>query len=253
MKFLFLSLSFLFFSCNNKAPHFEIGEEKELDGYLVKSNFIDDTLIHGTADFFKDNKLMKREQYRYGVKDGFSLNFYSNGHIYDSSTYVRGYKEGYYLVYDSLGVLKYKAYFYHNDQIGPETYFDNGSIVNYYFYSKDRKLIFSSWYNDSLKKINSEGNLYNFTPLEIYKGQELYYGVSAYFIYPPKFNISYELVAKKSGQEISLRKFAQEVFFDTTFLPNQSFERYFMKVNVYDSSTKKDWIYYGEMVYHQQG
>lgn len=247
MRYLLVIVGFFLFSCNTKTSSSEVLKKKQINGYLVKANFIDDTLINGIASFFKDDKLSIKEHYKYGIRDGASVSFYSNGNIYDSSNYINGYKNGYYFVYDSSGKLRYECFFYKGDQLGPELGIHNGLITNYYFYSREGEVLYSAEY-DSFHQLTQKGSFYNTIPRQFYIGANLYYGVFAYLIYPPKMNVIYELISKKSGQENSLKKFNQEVFFDTTFLPNKD-EKYFMKIIADDSVSGKGKVYYDELVY----
>jgi hypothetical protein len=228
---------------------------KKIQHQWVESKFLNDTIFNGETLFYNDSlKIEKIEHYTNGIKDGASVNFHSNGKVYDSVTFSNGFKNGFHYVYDSSGNLGYIDYYYLGRELGPSIFYTKGLVTDYSFHSFEKQEIYRTTLDSAGNKIHSAGDLYNSIPYTTFVEGELVNNVFSYFVRPPKMSIIYELVTKdtSTGKELTLRTFNNQIFIDTIVSKNSNTLKHFIKASVFDSSIGKMRIYYDELVYSKQ-
>ena len=237
-------------SCN----HDRKTELKSQGKYLVEANFVNDTIIDGPAKYYLDGKLAFITNYKNGIKHGPSINFHSNGKVYDSINFIYGRESGYHYVYDSSGKLGYIDFYFSGHQFGPQTFYENNRISSFYFTTFEKFSVYEELYDSKGRPSNTKGNLVNVFPYEVYSDGKLASGLFSYFIHPPHPKVEYALILKESGstKEILLKEFERNLVFVDTVLPRtKDGSNYFMKVSIYDSSDKIRKIILNELIYNR--
>ena len=143
-----LVVTLIDYNCANK------GSEKrvKIGNSYVDAKFIDDTIIDGTAHYYDSlGTLYNVSNYRKGIKDGMSVNYYSNQVISDSVEYKNGKESGYWRHFDIKGGDTYGNFYYYGLQFGPELIFKNDHLQKYLFSDLDRKIIIACDYDDGGK------------------------------------------------------------------------------------------------------
>jgi antitoxin component YwqK of YwqJK toxin-antitoxin module len=247
MRIFCAILTLVILSCkdNLKISEKKIGEQ------LVRAKFFNDSLIEGEAKIYKNNRLTAIEHYSRGLRNGCAVSFYPDGKVYDSVNFINGLENGNYYVFDSLGNIAYTAYYFNGRKIGPETYYDNGTVSEYFFNSFEKVNVYYSSYDFSGKLVKYKGRLINTQIYSAFKDGELANGVFVFFVRPPKERIIYQLIQKNSETSLEkvLRTFTNEIFFDT-LLPKSAIQtKYFLKADVFDSLEGNHRIFYEEFIY----
>jgi len=238
----------IFFSCNNRELKYS---RKKIGDKLYEAHFLNDSLIEGEAKIYKDDKLIAIEHYNHSVKNGPAISFYSKGNIYDSLSFSKGLENGYYYVYDSSGNLAYVSYYFNGLKVGPEIYYHNGKVRQYFFNSFEKANVYYNSYDSLGNRTESLGRPNNSVIYSAFKDGQLADGVFAFFVHPPRQNINYQLIERDSmsKKETVIKIFHDEVFFDTILLRKNLQSSYFIKADVYDSVKTKRRLFYDQLNY----
>lgn len=252
MRLLFIALVFPFFlkSCTDK-PTIKL---KPHGKYMVEANFVDDSIIDGSAKYYLNAKLAFIISYKNGIRHGPSMNFHSNGKVYDSVNFTYGLENGYHYVYDSSGKLGYVDFYFNGHQFGPEIFYENDRVGSFYFMTFEKFSLYEASYDFRGIPINIKGELVNVFPYQANLNNQPASGVFSYFVHPPHPKVEYALVLKEPGssKEILLKEFDRNLVFVDTVLPRaKDGSNYFMKVSIYDSSNRIKQIILSELIYNE--
>src|SRR5690349_12811701 len=91
---------FLLIACNtvNRQSKLQDGD------FYVLADTSELGLVEGPATFYNEvDKPVKRVNYSEGIKNGPSVNYYDNGRVKDSVSYVNGREIGFWYRFDSTG------------------------------------------------------------------------------------------------------------------------------------------------------
>jgi hypothetical protein len=228
------------FSCTNTNTNYK---KVTKGNFIVEGNFINDSVMNGMMNYYdiKNNKLTTQSYYQNGEKNGISINYYSNGKVYDSVFYSHGLEDGFHYIFDSLGNISYIDYYSKGHNFGPEFYYLNGRISEYYFNTFEKSSFYSVFY-DSLGKVSKESHNLNFVnPYSVEIDGKPALGVFAYFLNPPHINISYSLYLKDSvlSKDILIQKFDNSKVYVDTVLYLSNAISYYYKTEYFDSTNNK--------------
>jgi hypothetical protein len=122
----------------------------KIDNSYVEANFIDEKTIDGKASYYDSSgTLYNVTTYRKGIKDGISVNYYSNKTVSDSVEYKCGKESGYWRHYDLRGNSSYGNFYYYGLQFGPELIFKDNKLEKFLFSDLNRKIIVACNYDSN--------------------------------------------------------------------------------------------------------
>lgn len=227
---------------------------KEKQGRQLPEKYLKtDTILDGKVRTFDPYKrLVSIAYYKNGVKDGISVNYHSNGNVYDSTIYKNNLKNGKRFVFDSSGTLRFTDYYFYGHQLGPSEFYDNGKISRFIFSSFEKFKIYSGKYNKEGKIISSEGRLINASLYTTKLEGIPYCGIFCYFINPPNIDLTYQLIFRDTNnilKEILLKTFKDQIFIDSTLPFPQKNYIYSIKGIEQDSLGKERKIFYEDLIY----
>tara|TARA_B100000508_G_scaffold139750_1_gene138764 strand:+ start:1481 stop:2167 length:687 start_codon:yes stop_codon:yes gene_type:complete len=88
----------------------------------------------------KSDRVMNREQYLNGKKDGKQTTYYPNGQMTEEIQYKNGLKEGFNYYYSPEGVLLKELEYHNNELHGPAKHYDaQGNLVIEGYYKEGKK------------------------------------------------------------------------------------------------------------------
>lgn len=237
-----------FCSCNER----EVKERRMIDGREVEAVFLKDGKITGEATFFDSlGNVSNKASYKNGLEEGVSLNYFLNGRISDSMNFQNGLRNGYQYRFDTLGQLNACSFFYYGLKMGPDIFYSNNSIKQYFFTDFNKEDLVNVKY-DSTGGLDSI--LFFKTKLAITKllvGEASMTGVFFYLPNPPGATVSYSFGLKdENGKEdVIFEANRGRVFIDTVIITPVKSEHYFVKASVKSSGSDFNRIYLDEVVW----
>jgi antitoxin component YwqK of YwqJK toxin-antitoxin module len=239
---VYAGLTILLISCNNKKDV----QKKRVGDKIIETNFVEDSLFDGPTKYYNvDGQLESLIYYSKGKKNGFGINFYNNGKVHDSSTYLNGVKNGWHFVYDSTGELSFKDYFFYDLKVGEEIFYKHGKPSEFNFSNFERKRIFSCGY-DSLGIAGTSGNILNVSTYGVYINNIRQQGIFVYLIQPPDIRVNYSLglINERTNEKNELLKLKNTTFFKDTALtiPKEGW-KYYVAAHYNDTANKFEKIF----------
>ncbi|MFN0082451.1 MAG: toxin-antitoxin system YwqK family antitoxin [Ferruginibacter sp.] len=209
-------------------------------------NFINDTIPNGLIKFYdKYNKLAAIRNYKNGLPDGISINYFQNGFVNDSCNYLNGYQNGFNCIYDSLGNLTKRTYYIYGKQIGPVyTYNSSNLITEYSFNNFENDILYYYSYDSNTKKeyFPNDKFLLKATTEEITSNGEDGINVFLYLIQPPHLKLNYKICHFNKMDKVvdSFNLPTNNFYFEKFYkIPPDSLKIGIL-INKYDSTTKKE-------------
>jgi hypothetical protein len=237
----FFILLFLFSCCQqgNHVKNIKI-QRKRTGDQFVEGRFEGDSTLVGVAHFYSlKGVLTSKIEYSGGVKNGLAENYYSNGVVADSVYYTNGLENGKYFLFDSMGALKYTAFFFFGKGVGGREFYDYGKLSEYDFVSLDGMPLFSVDYNQMDVKSRYIGNIINLNMHVRLRKDEIVHALTVYLPTPPKIRIHYSLgLFKENPRELkTVANLSSQTmpFCDTVLsLPPKDWN-YFIQADFFDS------------------
>lgn len=143
------------------------------DGLLVKRNYFEgsdkillertykrDSIPHGYGkSFYPSGQIELFIEYFEGLKEGDEIKYFENGKIEKMGVNRKGKADSIWVSYDSLGFLKNVNTWYKGNFTGEQaTFYPNGKIREYLFYSPNGQIIYRGSFNNEGNVIFQEGN-----------------------------------------------------------------------------------------------
>lgn len=246
---LLIFIALMLSSCSKERKY----EKHQIGSFLIEGNFINDSTMDGKMKYFDaSGTLVGVINYQNGIKQGPSLDYYSNGKIQDSVYFIMGLKEGFHYVYDSSGTLNYIDYYLKGHSLGPLFYYSNGEIKKYYFTNFEKQPIYVCSYDSSGRIFDQKGEAIFVTPLFPEVNNKVSLSVFAYLINPPKVNINYLLYMKDSisNKDSLIMKFDNaKVFIDTIFdVPVNNRFTFFYRAEYFDSTNQNKRVFITKLI-----
>ena len=135
---LILQISTALISCSDNRGI----KRTKIGSTYVEAHFIDSTSIDGIARYYDSSGVLNGvTNFRDGIKEGISINYYPNGKVSDSVEYRSGKEFGYWKEYDEKGNITCGNYYYYGVQFGPELVFENSRLKKFLFSDLNRSKI----------------------------------------------------------------------------------------------------------------
>jgi antitoxin component YwqK of YwqJK toxin-antitoxin module len=127
---------------------------------FTERTFKDDTIPHGYArSYYVNGQLMGEEHYINGVEHGIFRRFYPNGQLEQIGRIKNGVLDSLAEMYYENGNLKLKTFWMQGKQIAEHiSYFSNGEVSEYLFYSPIGDLVYKSVYDQNGGRLDEEGS-----------------------------------------------------------------------------------------------
>ncbi|MGL4363810.1 MAG: toxin-antitoxin system YwqK family antitoxin [Bacteroidales bacterium] len=93
---------------------------------VAQGNYWSENKKHGTWKYFSNTKLIREENYKYGLLDGALILYFSNGNVYERKRYLEGIQIGVYEQINELGNMVFEIQFAQGQPHGrARYYYDN--------------------------------------------------------------------------------------------------------------------------------
>jgi antitoxin component YwqK of YwqJK toxin-antitoxin module len=122
------------------------------DGTLASDGFYSGSKKDSTWNYYSyyDGKLKSRESYKEGMKDGFSLQYYPGGSLFDKTEWRNDLKDGIWEQYFEDGSVSLRATYKDGKLTGDfNVYYSNGHAMIKGFYSNDKREGSWTYYNEN--------------------------------------------------------------------------------------------------------
>ena len=166
-----------------------------LENYIAKGN-IRDSVFEGLIKFYdkKTGKIIIEAYYKNDILNGLQKEYYENGNLKVLSNFSDGKMNGYSYHYDNSGNLVYKTFAYYDIRTGPSLNYNNGRLVNYYYYGLGDNDFFYVNYDSIGRKgiIELKNNNFFFIHSEQLADSSSIFWVGN--VNPPKYFFRYSLV-----------------------------------------------------------
>lgn len=180
----------------------------------MNGKILKDSIFDGIVKYFdKENRNLGFSTFKYGLKNGPSVNYFQSGNKSDSINFKNGLEDGYAYKYDSLGRLLYETYYFNGLAVGGVTEFTQGKIREYYFMNFERRLIYSikalsdSTYEEKGKEINA----FMYSRSEGTGNKNILF---VYLIKPPYVKTHFEIaIFDKNRKILSSKEINSQIFF----------------------------------------
>ena len=249
MRRYFLMLLFINFisqSCNNKDGVFD---RRIVDGNIVESKFISDTLIDGVAKYLDSQEMViARITYSRGVKNGVAINYFGNGNIKDSMYFNDGLPNGPSFLFDSSGNIKISKYNYYGLSVGPYAYYESGKIYKYIFTDFENNVTLKCEYDSNLISSMTYDNQPIFTEA-IDSRRKSVIKLFYYLPSPPHLNITYKIGLENNQRESKYESLVltNKPFLDTVLQRPDSGWHYFLSAHLESLNSGINKIYFHEL------
>ncbi|MDQ6609911.1 MAG: hypothetical protein M3Y85_08835 [Bacteroidota bacterium] len=226
-------------SCNEKSSL----QRKRIGDKFIETMFINDSAYQGLTRYYSlANVLESETEFKNGLKNGYSKNYYPNGHVHDSISFINGLEQGYHFVYDSAGYIEYKDYFYLGRKVGGVFYYVQGKIIEYDFLSLDGELLYKAKYDqkESVKEFGGQIiNMHTSTKLVDDKREDILF---LYKLNPPNITVGYSVGIFDSVQQkreiFKAIPHTQNMFVEINLPKVGNKESYFVQADYEDSLNK---------------
>jgi antitoxin component YwqK of YwqJK toxin-antitoxin module len=240
MRLLILfSLLFITFSCSKKGKEFK---RKDINNRIVEGYFINDTIYDGVIKYYTYTGYLEgKATFQNGIKNGFAINYYPNGNIWDSSFYMHGLRNGYHYVFDSFKNLTYRDFYFYGHRLGEQIIYKNGKISKYVFSNFEKQQLYEGLYDSSEILFRYGGEIINASLYKATKDAIPSFGVFSYFLNPPHVNIKYSLgvIEEKTEYRKELIIFNNgRVFTDTILAEPTPGWNYYINADYNDTLSK---------------
>jgi len=252
MRYLLVYFCSIFLiACNNDDKRKFISVKKGqtvMKGVAIRDSIFDDTVFY----YNEDDKLLRKELFENGKVNGISINYYENGNPMIVEYYANGLKNGLSIYFDSLGLIKYKGFYYYDLAVGPIIYFHEDQQPKRYF--------FTNLQNETLLDITYEGwkgvesileKTINFTSNYQQRDSIDELSLLIYLINPPKFSFEYLILKKKKNLEndfSEVMKLSNDMPFKNLILEQLPLdENYTVGLTIYDSLQKRKVVVYKDV------
>lgn len=243
---IFISMLIQIISCGtNKQREFKEFRKKDriVKGYILNDSSFDDTVY--SFDLY--GRLVQKDFYQQGKRQGNSFTYYSNGVVKGITKYIYGLKSGENYYFDTSGKRFYSDFYYYDLSVGPVIYYDSaGMPKKFVFISLENKTLIDIDYRN-WKGVNEIAlDFINYTYEEIKEDSEKKMYLFIYLIKPPRFSIKYTLL-KRNKKDQRKYLFVQEInskypFAGITVPVLNDSLFYSITLNVYDSILKRNTI-----------
>jgi antitoxin component YwqK of YwqJK toxin-antitoxin module len=227
-------------------------ERKRINNQLVEGIFKNDSIYDGVINFYSDKgDILASKTYTNGILNGSAKYFDPNGKVTDSMNFTYGMANGFHYVYRSDGKMEFMGYYANGFGVGPQIFYNNGTIQLFYFMNFEKTSIYEAHYDSAGRVDRFKGQILNVYPYNaLLKGKDAC-GLFLFFIYPPSISIKYSLILKNdSGVQRQISKFNKsKVYLDTVLPIPPPRYRYYFVANVSDSLNSIDRVYVDELNY----
>jgi hypothetical protein len=241
-----LLISIIIQSCTNSGDRII---RKYEDGTIMEGLATKDSLFNGRVNCYDsiDNTLLWYSNYRYGIRNGVTVQYYKNGVISDSMFYQNGNTNGFAYKFDSSGKLLYKVFYVNNRLVGHTYDYDStGEVSDYTFTDFDDDILFYSWRekDGSFYTYNSpsyiDSKIYQYSDNGIKK-----YGLLLYLLSPPGMKSHYELAIRNQQNQIlsSAVIDSSNCFYEQPLDSLSNGNQYAIVFHEYNTYKKRDDVY----------
>lgn len=233
--------------CKNKIGHLE---KRQIDGYTVVAHF-NNGAIDGEAKFFNKNGVLSHVlNYSNGVKNGVAVSFYPTGIAKDSAQFQGGLQNGFEYNYDENGMKVATGFFYYGIRVGPEVFFKNNKVSDFYFTDFNKEDLIECRY-DSAGKI-TDISLYNINlrTQDVIKDQMKMINLFFYLPHPPGTVLECNIGVtndKKQDQILFNLPANSKIFVDTLLPRLENDMRYFVSAKIINSDSSIHKLYIEEV------
>ncbi|OJW34275.1 MAG: hypothetical protein BGO54_01930 [Sphingobacteriales bacterium 46-32] len=247
-----LALTFFLFVFFYSCDEHKEKEKRMINGKEVEAVFLRDGSITGMATFFDSmGNIINRANYKNGVEDGVSLNYFLNGQTSDSMNFQNGLRNGYQYRFDTLGSLNACNFFYYGLKVGPDILYSSNRVKQYFFTDFNKEDLIDVRY-DSKGELDSI--LLFKTKLAVTKllvGDTHMTGIFFYLPNPPGATIDYSfgLRGKDDKENVIFEVNRDRVFIDTVITTPLKNEHYFVKASIKSNGSNFNRVYLDEVVW----
>ena len=230
-----------FFSCKT-----DLSTKIAYGQYFIEGNIKiigQDTILNGHITFYDSTgNLVFITNYKDGIMNGLSKEFYKNKKIKQEVNYFYGIQHGITKDYDSTGEIIYQTNYFHGLKSGSQLSYRNDSCKLYAFSNFEDYILYSCNYiNDST--IIETGGLLNYITYPIRVDSSNKIELFLYLIDPPHKKITYKLYDKNLQNQDSIlvkQLSAQDGFFSDLQVdrPTEGHKYYFTIEAFYPKQNK---------------